>query len=76
MTFSRLKKSKLSEKDKDAFRIMDLEYHVDWPKIQERFKSLVKKLHPDRNPGNKQFEDKLKKITLAYSHLKLMMTKK
>ena len=75
-TFVSLKKSKLSEKDKDAFRIMDLEYHVDWPKIQKKFKSLVKKLHPDRNPGNKQFEDKLKKITLAYSHLKLMMTKK
>jgi len=75
-TFVSLKRSKLSERDKDAFRIMDLEYHVDWSKIQKKFKSLVKKLHPDRNPGNKQFEDKLKKITLAYSHLKLMMTKK
>ncbi|MDC0059923.1 DnaJ domain-containing protein [Pelagibacteraceae bacterium] len=68
--------NKLSEKDKDAFAIMGLELNSDWPNIQKKFKALVKKLHPDRNPGNKQFEDKLKKITLAYSHLKIMMTKK
>ena len=68
--------SQLTEKDKDAFRIMNLELNVDWPAIQKKFKSLVKKFHPDRNAGNKQFEDKLKKITLAYSHLKNIMIKK
>ena len=67
---------KLSEKDKDAFRIMGLELNSDWAIIQKKFKTLVKKLHPDKNPGNKQFEDKLKKITLAYSHLKLIMVRK
>ena len=67
---------KLSEKDKDAFRIMDLEFSADWTTIQKKFKTLVKKFHPDKNSGNKQFEDKLKKITLAYSHLKLIMIKK
>ena len=65
-----------TEKDKDAFRIMDLEFNVEWPTIQKKFKTLVKKLHPDRNSGNKQYEDKLKKITLAYSHLKIIMIKK
>ena len=67
---------KLSEKDKDAFRIMELELNAGWPIIQKKFKTLVKKFHPDRNSGNKQFEDKLKKITLAYSHLKLTMIRK
>ena len=67
---------KLNEKDKDAFKIMELELNADWPIIQKKFKTLVKKFHPDRNSGNKQFEDKLKKITLAYSHLKLMMISK
>ena len=43
--------------------------------IQKKFKTLVKKFHPDKNSGNKQFEDKLKKITLAYSHLKIMIKK-
>ena len=55
---------------------MELEINTSWPIIQKKFKTLVKKLHPDRNAGNKEFEDKLKKITLAYSHLKLMMVKK
>ena len=67
---------KLSEKDKDAFRIMELELNADWTIIQKKFKTLVKKFHPDRNAGNKGFEDKLKKITLAYSHLKLIMIRK
>ena len=66
----------LSEKDKDAFRIMELELNADWLIIQKKFKTLVKKFHPDRNAGNKRFEDKLKKITLAYSHLKLIMIRK
>ena len=71
-----LKVRKLSEKDKDAFIIMGLEFNADWSTIQKKFKTLVKKFHPDRNSGNKQFEDKLKKVTLAYSHLKMIMIKK
>ena len=67
---------KLNQRDKDAFKIMGLELNASWPMIQKKFKTLVKKFHPDRNAGNKQFEDKLKKITLAYSHLKLMMIEK
>ena len=67
---------KLCKKDRDAFGIMDLEFSADWVTIQKKFKTLVKKFHPDRNAGNKQFEDKLKIITLAYSHLKLLMIKK
>ena len=55
---------------------MGLELNASWPNIQKKFKTLVKKFHPDKNSGNKQFEDKLKKITLAYSHLKVMMIKK
>ena len=67
---------KLNEKDKDAFIIMGLELNASWPIIQKKFKTLVKKFHPDRNAGNKKFEDQLKKITLAYSHLKFIMIKK
>jgi len=69
------KYNRLNEKDKDAFKIMGLEINTEWLIIQKKFKTLVKKFHPDRNAGNKQFEDKLKKITLAYSHLKLVMRK-
>ena len=74
--FNSSNNKKLSEKDKDAFRIMGLKFDADWSSIQKKFKTLVKKFHPDRNSGNKQFEDKLKKVTLAYSHLKLIMIRK
>jgi hypothetical protein len=67
---------KLCEKDKDAFRIMDLEIGADWTTIQKKFKTLVKKFHPDKHSGSKLYEDKLKKITLAYSHLKMIVTTK
>jgi len=67
---------KLCEKDKDAFKIMGLELNSDWVTVQKKFKTLVKKFHPDKNSGNKQYEDKLKKITLAYSHLKILMVEK
>ena len=43
---------------------------LKWQKIQNKFKSLVKKFHPDMNSGNKKYEEKLKLITLAYTQLK------
>ena len=52
---------------------MDLEFSTDWATIQKKFKTLVKKFHPDKHSGNKQYEDKLKKITLAYSHLRMII---
>ena len=49
---------------------MGLNDDVKWEQIQLKFKELVKKYHPDKNHGSKKFEEKLKKITLAYSQLK------
>ena len=63
----------LCEKDKDAFKIMGLKFNADWASVQKKFKSLVKKFHPDKHSGSKEYEDKLKKITMAYSHLKIIM---
>jgi len=70
------KKKVLCDKDKDAFMIMGLEFNADFTSIQKKFKTLVKKFHPDKNAGSRKYEDKLKKITLAYSHLKTIMTTK
>ena len=39
-------------------------------KLPIQFKKLVKKFHPDMNSGNKNYEEKLKIITLAYTQLK------
>ena len=55
---------------------MELNYSAKWQEIQQKFKYLVKKYHPDKNQGSKKYEDKLKKITLAYSQLKMNLGKK
>ena len=64
-------KINFSDKDREAFKIIELEVGTKWDKIQIKFKKLVKKYHPDMNAGNKKFEEKLKIVTLAYTQLKL-----
>ena len=73
--FKNFKKSKLSDKDMDALKILGLKNDTNWSDIQKRFKILVKKYHPDKNRGSRKYEDILKKITLAYSQLRLSMSK-
>mgnify|MGYP000235630320 CR=1 FL=1 len=75
-TSDNFKKTKISPQDKDALQVMELNDDVKWEKIHSKFKELVKKYHPDKNQGNKKYEDKLKKITLAYSQLKKTLGKK
>ena len=64
------------QNDIKAFNILGLGVGLKWEKVQEKFKKLVKKFHPDMNAGNKKFEDKLKVITLAYTQLKNTYRKK
>ena len=61
---------KFNNSDIKAFNILGITVGLKWEKIQEKFKKLVKKFHPDMNAGNKKFEEKLKVITLAYTQLK------
>ena len=49
---------------------LELKTKVKWSEIREQFKKLVKKYHPDTNSGNKQYENKLKEITIAYTFLR------
>ena len=65
-----MKKFRFNSQDFQAFTILDIPAGIEWKKIQEKFKKLVKKFHPDMNAGNKKFEEKLKIITLAYTQLK------
>ena len=68
--FSHMKQFRFSHNDVRAFSVLGLSVGLKWKKIQEKFKKLVKKFHPDMNLGNKKYEDKLKVITLAYTQLK------
>jgi len=73
--FKSYKKSVFSDKDRHALEVLGLKGETKWPDIQKKFKTLVKKYHPDKNQGSKKYEDLLKKITLAYSQLKISMEK-
>ena len=73
--FKKVKKSRLSEKDRHALEVLGLKYEANWTDIQKKFKGLVKKYHPDKNRGSRKYEDILKKITLAYSQLKMTVSK-
>ena len=73
--YKNFKKTKFSEKDTHALEVLGLKHETEWPDIQKKFKTLVKKYHPDKNQGSKKYEDLLKKITLAYSQLRVSMEK-
>ena len=73
--YENFKKARFSEKDRQALEILGLKEETKWPDIQKKFKTLVKKYHPDKNQGSKKYEDLLKKITLAYSQLKVSVDK-
>ena len=74
--FNHMSRFNFNHKDIKAFGILGISVGLKWQKIQEKFKILVKKFHPDINSGNKKFENKLKEITLAYTQLKNTYRKK
>jgi hypothetical protein len=56
--------------EREALLIMGLEPPVTFVKIKERYRTLMKEHHPDRNPNNKQAEEIVKKVNMAYTILK------
>ncbi len=59
----------------DAMAIMGLEPPLTLEDIKARYKELVKKHHPDRNPDDKNAEELLKSINMAYTILKMSYEK-
>ena len=53
-----------------ALAVLDLDSPVTQEAIKARYKNLVKRHHPDANGGDKEAEERLKIINLAYSTLK------
>lgn len=55
----------------EALVIFGLEPPIDMKMIKARYKELAKKHHPDLNQGDPQAEERLKRINMAYTILKL-----
>ena len=58
--------NQLSGKERQAVVILGLELPVTEDEVKARYKALVKRHHPDANGGDKNAEEKFKKINEAY----------
>lgn len=56
--------------ERRALDVLGLESQASARDIKARFKTLVKRLHPDANGGDRSSEDRLREIIQAYNYLK------
>ncbi len=54
---------------KDYYKILGLERSAKPDEVRKAYRKLAMQYHPDRNPGNKQSEEKFKEINEAYQVL-------
>jgi curved DNA-binding protein len=54
---------------KDYYKILGVDRKASEDDIRKAYRDLAKKHHPDRNPGDKQAEDRFKDINEAYQVL-------
>ena len=54
---------------KDYYEILGIPPNAEKKAIQQAFRQLARKVHPDVNPGNKEAEEKFKTINEAYQVL-------
>jgi DnaJ-domain-containing protein 1 len=60
----------LPKADIKALEALDLDVMATADEVRERYKTLVKELHPDMNGGDRSEEDRLQKAVAAWNHLK------
>ena len=60
----------LSEAKLEALALFDLTPPFDLDLLKRRYKTLVKRHHPDANGGSRESEELLKHINHAYNYLK------
>ena len=70
MAWRRRAKPGAAAEENRALKILDLAHPFTLDALQQRYKALAKKHHPDANGGDKSSEDRLVEIIQAYNHLK------
>ncbi|RUS30153.1 hypothetical protein BC938DRAFT_479787 [Jimgerdemannia flammicorona] len=59
----------LAAAGRDYYKILDVSRGAHKRDIKKQYKALSKKYHPDKNPGNKEAEDKFVELAEAYEVL-------
>lgn len=54
---------------KDYYKILGLQKGASQDEVKKAYRTLAKKYHPDKNPDNKEAEEKFKEISEAYEHI-------
>lgn len=55
--------------NKDYYRILEIDRNATEAEIKKAYRRLALKYHPDRNPGEKEYEERFKEINEAYACL-------
>ncbi len=55
--------------DRDFYKILGVSRNASPEEIKKAYRQLAKELHPDRNPDNKEAEDRFKEVSGAYDVL-------
>ena len=62
---------------KNALKILNISNkNITFQLVENKYKKLVKKYHPDKNKGDKKYEEKLKKINQAFGEIKEQLVTK
>ena len=54
----------------DYYELLEVDKNASGEEIKKAYRKLAMKYHPDRNPGDKEAENKFKAINQAYDVLK------
>jgi DnaJ-class molecular chaperone len=57
--------------DKDFYQVLGVNRDASDSEIKKAYRKLAIQFHPDKNPGNKEAEEKFKEISAAFDILKV-----
>lgn len=61
---------RFSREEAEALEVMGLGTNTDRRRLRRRYSELVRRYHPDRNGGDRQYETRLNRVVDAYQTLR------
>ena len=55
--------------DRDYYQVLGVPKNAPAAEIKKAYRKLARRYHPDRNPGDKESEERVKEISAAYDVL-------